>query len=349
MSNFFISTDTMTRASRASVLATQAQLARKQTEVASGKISDVGIQIGHRASELVALRHTLAASSAQQGANAITASRLESSQGALTNIGRIAHGFLGAVLAARGSAVASDQLGSQARTAMSALADRLNTNTGGEFLFAGINTGEAPVVSYFAAAGNAARNSILQAFQAKFGVLPTDPDVVDITPEDMSNFISNELASQFADAAWSANWSTAASQTPTAMIGPFEQQEVGASANEPPFRQLAQAIAMVVDLGGTALKDATRAVVLQKATELAGGAQAGISSVASRLGLTQQRIEQANEQLSLKVDIVTRQLSALESADPYTTATDLNELMRRLEASYATTARIQNLSLLAYL
>ena len=283
MSNFFISTASMTRAAQASVRSTQEQLARKQIEVASGKIADVGLQLGHRASQVVASRQALAAIAAQQGANALTASRLQSSQSALTDIGQIANGFLDAVLAARGSAIADDQLGAQARTAMTVLADRLNSSAGGEFLFAGINSGEAPVVDYFAADGNPARASLLQAFQSKFGVSPTDPSVADITPEDMSDFISNELTSQFSDAAWSANWSKATSETPTAMLGPSEKQEVGVSANEPPFRRLAQALAMVVDLGGTLLKDATRAVVLQKATDLAGSAQAGIPAGAARV------------------------------------------------------------------
>ena len=349
MSNFFMSTASLTLAARVSVRAIQEQLGRKQIEVASGKIADIGLQLGHRAGEVVTYRQTLAAATGQQSANTITALRLQSSQNALADIGRIANGFLDAILAARGSAIANDQLDAQARTAMTALADRLNSNAGGEFLFAGINSGEAPVVDYFAADGNTARVSLLQAFQSRFGFPPTDPSVAAITPEDMSNFISNELASQFSDAAWSANWSKATRETPTAMIGPSEKQEVGVSANEPPFRRLAQALAMVVDLGGSSLKDATRAVVLQKATDLAGSAQAGIPSGAARLGLAQQRIQQADSQLALKVGIVTQQLSALEDADPYTTATDLNELMRRLEASYATTARIRNLSILEYL
>lgn len=348
MANFFISTDSMTRAARASIIAAQEQVARKQIEVASGKVVDLGLALGSRSSEVMAYRHALDVTTAQQGVNAIVGARLESSQAALSEMGKIATGFLDGVLAARGSFVASGQLAGHAQSSFAALAERLNSSIAGEYVFGGLNGCEPPIPDYFAAGGTA-RAAVLLAFQTRFGISPGDPGTANIAPADMSQFIENEFAGEFTDPAWGLNWSKASEETPSAMIGLAERQDIGASANEAPFRQLMQAMVMVLDLGGMDLSDATRAVIHDKATTLAGTAVNGLASVSSKLGLVQERVGQSNERLSLQIDLVTRQVGSLEDVDTFKTATELNRLMLQLEATYATTARIQSLNLLDYL
>jgi flagellar hook-associated protein 3 FlgL len=349
MSNFFISTAALSGAARAGILAAQDDLAATQKEIATGRKADVGLEIGHRSSDLVALRQTLDLSAAIRGSNAIVATRLNASQAALGDIDTLATDFLSGLLSARSSSPAVTQVEAQAAKLLRAFTSAVNVEVAGEHVFGGLNGKAPPLSDYYAAGGSSPRATQQTAFETEFGFSSSDPAVAGIEPADMEAFIDGPFQALFDDAAWSANWSSASAETPVARVAFSETQDVGASANEAPFRQLAMALVMVSDLGGTHLNENTRAVVLGKATDLVASAIPGISSVRSRLGLAEQRIATANERLTLQADLLTNQRSEIEAADPYTTAVKLNELMQRLEASYAATMQIQRFSLLDYL
>lgn len=349
MSNFFISTAALSGAARAGILAAQDDLAATQKEIATGKKADIGLEIGHRSSELVVLRQTLDLSAAIRGSNAIAATRLSASQIALGDVDKLASDFLSGLLSAQSSSPNVSQVEAQARSLLRAFTSAVNVEVAGEHVFGGLNGDVPPLGDYYAEGGSSARTALQSAFATEFGFSSSDPAVAGIEPAAMEAFIEGQVRTLFEDDAWSANWSSASAETPVARVAFSETQEVGASANEAPFRQLAMALVMVSDLGGTALNANTRAVVLGKATELVSSAIPSVSSVRSRLGLSQERIATANERLSLQADIVTNRRTEIEAADPYATAVKLNELMQRLEASYAATMQIQRLSLLDYL
>ena len=349
MSNLFISTASMSGAGLAAIRSAQEQLVRLQKEVATGKIADTGLELGHRSKEPVGLHQTLAMTEAIKGTNAIVLARLDTSQTSLAGIEKTAQDFLGALLGARGSSAASAQIESQARAALRSIGALLNSEVGGVYVFGGQSSAGPPMTDYLAASGSAARQSVQQAFSAAFGIASDDPAVGQIDAAAMRAFLDGPLEAELADPAWSARWSQATSEGPVARIALGEMQEVGASASEAPFRQLTKALVMVGDLGGAALNAQTRQVVLDEATSLIGSAMTGLASIRSRLGIAEERTTAANERLSLQSDIAQSRLQRIETADPYETATALNELMTRLDASYATTARIQKLSLLDYL
>lgn len=348
MSNFFISTGSMSGAARSSIAGAQAELVRRQKEIASGKIADAGLELGYGTRETTALRQALSWSEAIQGTNALQAARLDVSQSRLAEMETVANSFVSGLLAARGSSETAPIL-TQSATAMKSLVDGLNSELAGEYVFGGMASDEPPLHDYFQAGGSPGRSAVQQAFQAEFGIPAGDPAANSIDPAAMAAFLDNAFAGQFTDPAWTSTWSRAASENPTIRIALGEQHEVGANANEAPFRLLAQAYVMVGDLGVGSLNQQTRDVVLAKATELAGAAMSGLVGVRSRLGIAQERIATATERLSAQGDIVSQRLAKVENVDPYAAATELNELLTRLEASYATTARIQRLSLLDYL
>ena len=349
MSNFFISTGAVSSAVRASILTDQKQLVRTQKEIATGRIADVGLEIGHRSREMVALRQTLTWSQSIVGTNSIVATRLETSQAGMADIEKISNAFLEGLLGARGTSPGLSQVEAQASSLLTAFLSRLNVEVAGTYVFGGTNSSQPPMASYFSTSGSAARSSMQQAFQAHFGMPSDDPAVATIGPAAMSAFLDGDFAGEFTDAAWSSRWSAASGENVIGRISLTEMQEIGANANEEPFRQLAKAFVLVGDLGGKALQQQTRAVALEKATELVGSALTGLASMRSRVGISQERTSSAGERLSLQIDIATRRLADIEGVDPYASAIELNELMTRLEASYATTARLQRLSLLDYL
>lgn len=349
MSNFFISTASISGATRSSVYSAQVELVARQKEIATGKKADVGLDMGYLSSELVTLQQSLGLTSAIRGSNELAEVRLSASQSALGDLHKQAGSFLDGLLTSLGSSPATSQVERQARTLLTTFSSVLNVEVSGEHVFGGLNGNAPPLVDYFGASGSLVRSSVQSAFQTAFGVSSADPAVSGIEPADMASFIDGQLQSLFEEAAWSTGWSSASTQTPLARVSLTETQEVGASANEAPFRQLAMALVMVSDLGGTNLKETTRAVLLNRAVDLISRSAPGIASVRSRLGLAQERVASANERLDLQVDLLTKRRSQIEDVDQYSSAVKLNDLMQRLEASYATTARMQRLNLLDYL
>jgi flagellar hook-associated protein 3 FlgL len=111
------------------------------------------------------------------------------------------------------------------------------------------------------------------------------------------------------------------------------------------MRQLAQAFTMVSDLGFQNMNSGTQKVVLQASTAAAGAGVQDLTAIQANMGMVQQRITDANNQMSLQMNILTQQDGNLENVDPYKTATLVNNLTTQIETAYQLTAQLQNLSL----
>ena len=75
----------------------------------------------------------------------------------------------------------------------------------------------------------------------------------------------------------------------------------------------------------------------------------GEKPLAARLGVSRKRIADAQTAMSATRDLLARQIGAMEDVDPTEAATRVNDLTARLQATYAVTARMRDLSLLKYL
>jgi flagellar hook-associated protein 3 FlgL len=67
------------------------------------------------------------------------------------------------------------------------------------------------------------------------------------------------------------------------------------------------------------------------------------------LGLSENRIEKANESLQVQIDIIDTTLTSKIEVDAYEASTRVNNLLSLVEASYTLTSKIQALSLVNYL
>jgi flagellar hook-associated protein 3 FlgL len=74
-----------------------------------------------------------------------------------------------------------------------------------------------------------------------------------------------------------------------------------------------------------------------------------LTSIQANLGTTQQRITNANDQMTVQMNILTTQDGNLENVNPYETATRVTSLTTQIETAYQLTAQLQNLSLAKYL
>ena len=132
---------------------------------------------------------------------------------------------------------------------MQTLQEQLNSSLDGQFLFSGINSDVKPMDDFFSGTPSASRQSVTDAFTAKFGMSPDDPAVASISASDMQGFLDNEFSDLFSDANWANNWSAASDKAVTNRISRTEVAATSTTANDTAFRKLTQAYAMVSGLG----------------------------------------------------------------------------------------------------
>ncbi len=349
MKTTFISTSALADANRATLAKLQARLADAQKEVTTGRLADVGLGLGYRAGESVSLRQEHARLTAITDTNASVSTRLDATQGALKGLAAAAQSFLGQLLAARTSDTGPRVIQGQAQSALSAFADTLNTTVNGAYLFAGINADVKPVTDYNQQPPPANAQAVGSAFAAAFGFPQSDPGAAAIAPADMQTFLDGAFAGLFDPAAWSGTWSAASDQNVKSRISTNELIETSVNANAAPFRKLASAYTMLAGLGVESLGQGTYQTAVDTAVRTVGEALNGLTDLQAGLGTAQERVKNANDRMSIQMDIMTNHIGALEGVDPYEASTKVSSLLTQIETAYAMTARIQKLTLLNYL
>lgn len=349
MKSTFISTRAISEATRLSMLKMQSKLLVAEKEVATGRLADVGKSLGHQAGQTVSLRQEHLRLSTIVDSNTEVATRLDLTQASLKQMLDGAQAFLGQLIGARNSETGPGVIKGQAEGAQGALIDTLNAAFNGMHLFAGINTDVKPLAEYNQTPPGANKLSVDTAFLTAFGVTQQDPAVNSITSANMQTFLDGAFAGLFDEVPWAANWSSAADQNLRSRISTSELVETSMNANEAGVRKLASVYTMLADLGVENLNDQTFQTVVDTAIRVTGEGIQELSKLQANLGIAQERVEVANERMSLQIDIITTHIGALESVDPYEASTRLSTLMTQIETSYALTARIQRLSLLNYL
>ena len=348
MKTSFISTSSLSAATRLSLAKLQAKLVDAQKEVATSRLADVGASLGYRTGQAVSLRQDHARLTAIINSNAAVSTRLDATQAGLKQLVGNSQAFVSQLLAARNAGTGPHVAQQQAQTGLQAFIDTINTASNGAYLFSGINADVKPLADYYAAgAGN--RQAVATAFQAAFGMTQSDPGVAAISASDMGAFLDGAFAGMFEGTGWTSTWSAASDQDMRSRISTSELIETSSNANEPAIRKLAKAYTMVADLGTEGLGQQTFETVIDRAVTLAAEAIADLSLLAADLGTAQERVKNANDRMSIQIDIMTNHISALEAVDPYEASTRLSQLMTQVETAYAMTARMQKLSLLNYL
>jgi flagellar hook-associated protein 3 FlgL len=349
MKSTFISTSALSVATRVSLIKTQTQLADAQKEVTTGRHADVGASLGYKTGQSISLRQDHARLKTIIDTNSVVSTRLSATQASLKSLVDDAQLFVSQLVAARNRDTGATVVQSQAEAALTSLIGTMNTAIDGAHLFAGINADVKPMTDYFATPTAPNRQAVADAFLAAFGTNAADPAISGVTAADMQTFLGGSFPALFDDPAWTTDWSSASNQNIRNRISTSELVETSTNANHAAFRKLAEAYAMVVDLGIENLNQATYEVVVDAAARLAGEAIQDLAQEQARLGTAQERIAKANDRMAIQVDIMVNHINLLEAVDPYEASTRVATLMNQIEAAYAMTARIQRLSLLNYL
>jgi flagellar hook-associated protein 3 FlgL len=347
MAATFISSNSIATTLRISASKSQVAIAKGVKEATTGRLDDIGKELGALTGRNVTLRAELVEIDKLVDTNALVGARLEVGQERLSQLIETAQSFQKDLLAARNSANGGGIIAQPAGANLESLLASLNVSMDGQFLFGGINTSEAPMTPY--ETGSASKTAVDAAFTAAFGFAPGSAGAENVLPADMETFLDGAFAAEFADPAWGANWSSASDQVMRSRISTTQTIDSSASANDVAFRKLAMAYTMLSGLGVDKMNQSTFQVVTDKALLLVAGAVADLASVGARLGTAQEQTTNATSRLKVQSDIVTKQVNAMESVDPEEASVRVTNLRNQLEMSHALTAQIQKLSILNYL
>lgn len=337
-----ISTASLLGTPRTEIQRMQQDLARLNKEVTTSRMADVGLNLGSATGRSVSLHIDTSSLAAFAASNNSLTSRLKVTQTALGKLNSSASDFLQQLITASGTD--GKMIRAQADSALSGFIADMNAADGDDHLFAGINTGNAPIASFDAGP----KAAIDAAFLAKFGFTQDDPQAANITDTQMSDFLDNEFSQIFSDPAWGTTWSSASSQPLTNRISATQTVTSSVTANEPAMRKLAMVYSMVAGLGVDNLSAGARKAVLDKAAGLAGEATDGLTSLQTNLGSTQVQVKDAMDRQSLQQDILKQRIGTLEGVDPAEAKIQIDTLTTQIEMSYSLTAKLLQISLLNY-
>ena len=324
-------------------------LAAAEVEASSGQYADLGLQLGEKSGYELSLRNDIARLQTLTDANSVAATNLASSQSALTAIAKDSQSALQSLATWTSGNNSGAILSNLGASSLQSLIASANTSANGQYVFGGINAGAAPLASYFSTPTSSAKSAIDTAFQTTFGFPPTDPAAATISASALQSFLNGAFAAQFHGAGWSANWSAASSANTSQDIAPGQQIETSTNANQPGFRDLAQAYTMLSEFGGAPFSaEAQQRVATGASTLIARGANA-MTETAATLGAAQASVTSANASMTSQQAILQTELGGLDNVDPAQTATRINDLMTQLQTSYQLTARLQKMSLAQYL
>ncbi|MCB5177729.1 flagellar hook-associated family protein [Microvirga lenta] len=347
MRTTFISTLNLLNSPRTTAAKLQVELAKANTEIATGRHADVGLELGHRTGQSITLRQERTELDAIIGANSLTSIRLSVTKISLDNVREAADEFLKTILAVPSHPSGGSIIRESGQSNLASLIAELNQSANGQYIFAGTDTKQRPVAEYTGT--SAAKAAVDSAFITAFGFSQTSAGVGSISPSQMETFLDGPFATLFNDSNWQSNWSSAGNQNIESRISPTEKIETSTNANEPAFRKLAMAYTMASDLGIAELPDETRKVVIDRLVKIMGAATAEIIEVQAELGTAEKKITNANERLDLQKVYFDEGVGKLESVDPAEAKTRVDALTTQIQMSYSLTSQLRQLNLFNYL
>jgi flagellar hook-associated protein 3 FlgL len=348
----YISTQYLYSSLRLSVTRMQGDLATAQNEASTGQYADVGLHLGVQAGQEISLQNENGLLQTYTATNNGVATNLSTTSTALDTLRTNAQNALNNLTEWNGETDSGSQLQTLGASGLQSLIATANTSVNGQYVFGGINSGSPPLTDYFAAP-DAAQTAIQSAFSTYLAGLSPPATPGNVTAAQLQTFISlPAFTSQFQEPAWSAagsNWSSASSTNITSNISPTETITSSTNANQSGFSQLAEAYTMLNEFTGTSINPSALQVVANQASSLIGQALTSLTTTEATIGAAQQRVTDANTNMSAQSTILQTQISNLDAADPYQASTLVATLNTQISTAYSLTAQLQQLSLVKYL
>lgn len=343
----FVSSQAISQALRYQTGRLNADLVKATKELSSLRVADIGLALGARTSISVSLHRDVGRLTGLIDANKLAASRLEMSQVGLIQLTDAASSLLSDLTTALSDTADPTIIQQQAEKTIALLTSVLNSNLNGENIYAGINTDVKPLADFLDTDADN-RKEFDSAFLSHFGFDANDPAAAAISAVDMEAFLG-VVADQFDSTGWQSLWSKATDDQITSRITLTETAQTSISANIPGFRKLAMAAATITATFGGPLGKEARTTMIEHGIKVLGEAITELANQQGYTGVTQQRLEKANERLTMQINLFSSSIQDLEGVDEYEVASRVTSLRTQIEISYSLTSSMRQLSLLNYL
>jgi len=308
-------------------------LQRLTNEAATGRISDTAARVSGDLGPIAGIDASLAR---LKGYSALTSEAGLSAgamQTALGTIDSLATNLSNSLISTStgGTVALIDAAGKDAEQKLQTALSVLNTRFGDRSLFSGTETSNAATVD---------SDTLLTAL--------TTAVAGTLSAQDVETAVNNWFASPtgYDAVVYQGGDALAASA-----IAPGEEARIDITAKDPALRDTIKGLAMaaLLNRGVLAGQSAGRLDLARRAGLNLLENKSDRTNVAARLGLVEAQIDAAATRNSNETSALQIARNGITEADPYETATRLDETEAQLEKIYALTARLSRLSLLDYL
>lgn len=326
----------------------QTQENKLTLQASSGKVATTYGGLGAVAHVSVDLRPQMAQVGAWQQSIAMASGQLATTQSVLGQLHDIASQFSGQALGvALQSTTGATAVATQAQGALQQVLVLLNTQSDGQYAFAGANSGTAPLDA-------GALSALTASAAAAVSGLSTGADPATV----LSTVVSGAAQSSFTYPLPGAGTAPAALLAAT---GDGQSVPMGFVAGRSSFaapasggtgsyvRDLVAGLAALAGLGTTTASEPVLQTYGIDVSQLLQGAAGAISTEQAGFGQVQAQLTTQGTTLADTLTSLTGQVTGAEDVDMTATATALSQVQTQLQASYKLIAGIKDLSLTAYL
>ena len=342
----YISSINLTSGLRQTMLQTESNLATANTEVASGVYADLGLQLGGQTSTAISLSQQSGQLTSLTTSNGVATTRLSATSSAIDTITSAAQTLSNDLISNGTTGTITSTLQQEAQSNIASMISALNTSVGGQYIFGGTNTANAPMK-------DASTNQTAVDTAVTSDLTGLNSDSSQITGAQMTSYLNGTTSSlAFANLYQSPGWNalgTASTKAITSQITPSSTIKTSVSARETGFQQISQAYSMIAELGGKTLSKDASAAVITAATSLLNAGIASLTQTQANVGVMQNNVTNANTQMAAQQTLLTTNVGSLENTDATALSTTVSNLKTQLEDAYSLTNSLKSLSLVTYL
>jgi flagellar hook-associated protein 3 FlgL len=328
------------------------QLNNLAEQVSSGLVSQTYAGLGSAATVPLDLNPQLATLQNYQTNITQASGTMQVTQAAMTQLQQIASTFAADMPdLANGTAQQITSIAAQAQSALQQVADLLNTQDAGVYVFAGQDTSNAPVP-----ASNLAAFSTAVAAQVQSPLSSSSFANAIATASTTSPFSTYMAGTSIAQQVVQTGDGTTvpigllASQNSYATsTGTTATANSSVTSTGSYMQDLMCALATIGSITSTQTGDANFNTLVQNTTSCLDGAVSAMAGDVGALGNIQASLTQTGTQLSKTSTALSTQLSKVQDTDMATTLSNLSAIQTQLQASYRMISNEGTLSLVTYL
>ena len=310
-------------------------LNRLSNELATQQKSDITASLGGATEQLETLEREISRLTSFESTAQQIGQRLSIMQSTLSGVEDARRAamsqFLGTTTESSASAIQNAALAGQ--ETFSRISEAFNTRMADRALFGGVATDRAPLAS---------ADTMLTDIKASIAGLTSSDDIVAAV-----NTWFDDPIGGFATLGYLGD----SGPHPTQAVGPNSTLTIRARADDSAATDLlkAAALAALADDSVPGLTKSTRATLVNTSGQLLLGAADGLTNLRGSLGANEAAVSETSVTISTQLTAFQINRNELTVADPFETATKLQDVQQQLEMQYTVTARLSQLSLVNYL